>query len=345
MIDHFPSQRKACPADILLLIFEELHFTAPASLHNVRLASRQFNVLVEPIVYRHLKVNKAILQCFKERDETYDPPELVNARKRVRSAMCTFTRRIAINKAFDWSSVVNMLLCLDQFHHLNWSFWRRESSSVRRSNCIPQDILDCLTEHWPSATFSLDTTNSSTSESIDAIQSLPPTNLISLTLQKDLRRRFNPAVGTLKKVLHLLALCPGSRFVAEDIEECEKLPHINQLVLQGHCWLHCPKIANSFWNWSRLTSLKLEKVFIIDFLESVLPENLIQLRSFVTDGHCESAGDQTKVSVLGLMHPRVVPRLRTSRLVSRDTKPSQSRSLCRSSAADFCRPLILSQTL
>lgn len=300
-----PLQQRGCPADVLLLIFEEVYRTAPASLRDVRLASRQFNVLVDPIVYRHLQLNDALVNCFQELNA---PPEVADARRRIRSAICTFTRQITVNKALNWASVVNLLLSLKNFHHLNWSFWIKESSAHNGPNRIPQSVLNGLAERWPTATISVDNLFSR-SDPNDDFSYLPHTSLVSLKLQGLFRRRLNPSqVGRMLKnnlikcnqlkVLHLLDVQSGSRFVDEEIEQSERLPAIEKLRLEGYFWLHSPSIATSFWDWTRLTSLKLEKVFIVNFLESVSPENLIQLRCLITDGHCQSAVDHTKATTL-----------------------------------------------
>lgn len=293
-------RQRGCPADVLLLMFEEVYVTAPATLRALRLASRQFNVLVIPLVYRHLKLNDALVKCFEVDDEPSVPTEDVDARRRVKSAICAFTRQITINKALKWASVVNLVLSLDKFHHLHWSFWEDY-----RPTRIPQSVLDSLAERWPAADFSVDNLASKL-DIRDSLSSLPPTNLVSLRFQGVLRRRVNPAEHTLKntllkcdrlEILHLLDVQSGSRFMDEEIGQSERLPAVSEIYLQGYFWLHSPQTAISFWDWSRLTSLRLKKVFIVNFLETVLPENLLQLRSLITDGHCQSAVDHPKVSV------------------------------------------------
>lgn len=305
-----PLQQGGCPADVLLLIFEEVYRTAPASLRDLRLASRQFNILVNPIAYRHLKLNDAVVKCFQELN---GPPEVVDARRRIRSAIRTFTRQITINEALNWAPVVSLLLSLENFHHLNWSFWSKESSAYKGPNRIPQVVLNTLAERWPAAKISVDNLFSR-SDPDDDFSYLPHTSLVSLKLKGVLRRRLNQnQVGrALKnnllkcdqlKVLYLLDVQSGSRFIDEEIEQSERLPAVEELCLAGYFWLHSPSIATSFWNWTRLTSLRLDKVFIVNFLESVPQENLLQLRSLITDGHCQSAVDHTKVGFLHVIIP------------------------------------------
>lgn len=308
MSANIPKQQRECPADILLLIFEEVRRTVPACLPNLRLASRTFNVLINPIFYRHLRLNDAVVECFKIEDEPNVSPEIVVARRRFRSAICTLTRQITINKALSWGSVTNLLLSLDNFHHLNLSLW--EHGRFAYNNGLPQSVLNALAERWPTAKFSVDNL-SWEFDSIDGPSSCPPARIVSLEFRDIFRRRPIQTERTLKdillkcdqlKILHLLHVRSGSRFKDEEIEQSERLPAVEELFLQGYFWLHSPRIATSFWDWSKLTSLRLEKVFIVKFLESVPPVNLLKLRHLVTDGHCESAVDHTKVRFLPVIY-------------------------------------------
>ena len=307
MASHSSSQQQGYeyPTEILLLIFEQLHCIAPDSLRHVRLASRFFNALVTPIVYRHVKLNTALVKCFKVYDDGKIAPG--HLQTRAANAIRTFTRQITIDRKLDWSSVVNMLSSLDQFHHLNWGFWTDSGAFDRR---VPQSMLNCLAERWPSASISA----SSDFTITDDFTFLPPGNLESLKITVAVQRPFQRIEDRLKnfllqcdrlKVLHLLDMKYQTRFLDQKILINERLPAIEELFLQGYFWLHPP--GSAFWNMSRLTSLRLEKVFIINFLESILPEDLRQLRSLETDGHCASAVDHTKVSVLHVIHPPLVP--------------------------------------
>ena len=313
MVSHSPSQQQEYPAEILLLIFEQLHCIAPASLRDVRLASRLFDALATPIIYRHVILTRALVKCFKEDDDQKSGPG--DVRTRAGNAIRSFTRQITINRKLDWSSVVNMLLCLDKFDHLNWCFWTNSDLSTKRSIRVPPSVLNCLAERWPSASISA----SSDFGLADLVTHLPPDKLDSLKLS-DLRRfRSKLSERPLRnfllqcdrlKVLHLLNVHSRARFLDEEIAMSERLPALEELVLQGYFWLHSPKIA--FWNFSRLTSLRLEKVLIINFLKSILPGDLLQLRSLETDGHCESAVDHKKVSVLRVIHSPLAPVPRES---------------------------------
>ena len=314
MSGKFPLQQRECSADILLLIFEDIYAAEPATLRDLRLASRKFNVLVNPIVYRHLELNNAFVKCFEVEDESHLPPKIADVRRSVRSAICAFTRQVTINKALDWALVANLLRSLEKFNHLYWVSWEKEGSFVfDRPNRMPQSILDCLAECWPCAQVSVDSLSSSFD--VNDFSSWPLTRLVSLKLQGFLRQRWrldNQARRTLKetllecsqlKVLYLLDVRSGSPFMDEEIDHSERLPALEELFLQGYRWQHSRDIADNFWNWSRLTSLRLENVSIVDFLESVPPENLLQLRSLIMDGYCQRGFDQTRVSILPMLTP------------------------------------------
>ena len=321
---HSRSQGGRCPADILILIFEQLYCTEPASLRAVRLASKQFQVLVDPIVYRHLKLNKELVKCFDLEDEPNVSQEVADARRRVASAICTFTRQLTIDSPLNCSLVVDMLKSLDQFHHLNWEFWETKAYWTHSGpGQTLQSISSCLAERWPKAKLSVNN-SSSCHDAIHDFASLAlATNLVSLK-QGLTRRRYDQPDRTLKtfllqcdqlNVLHVLHLQSGARFLDDEILQSERLPPVKDLFLQGYFWLHSPSIATSFWNWSQLTSLRLEKVFIINFLESVLPANLLQLRSLITDGHCESPVDHTKATNLMIALVRAINSLETLSLI------------------------------
>ena len=321
MDDHISPRKGPFPAEILLQVFEQLHCNAPASLGAVRLVSKQFKVWVNPIVYRHLKLNKTLVKCFDLDDESKVSQDVVNARRSIASAICTFTRQITINSALNWSLVVNMLLSLDQFHHLHWHFSGGKFFHARQCQAL-QSMFSSITKHWPSATLSVSGLSSSPG-TVDHFKSLPfATNMVSLKQTKYSPNPLSP--GSLKtfllqcdqlNVLHLFSLQSSAEFLDEEIDRSERLPPIEELFLHGYVWQHSPSIATSFWNWSRLTSLRLEKVSIIDFLESVSPENFRQLRSLITDGHCQNPAEYTRATDLIIGLVRAIDSLETLSLV------------------------------
>ena len=337
MSDHVSSRKGRLPAEILLLIFEQLHSNAPASLGAVRLASKEFKVLADPIVYRHLKLNKALVKSFdlddELDDELYVSQDVMNTRRRTASAICTFTREITIDRPLNWSPVLLILLSLDQFHHLNWHFWGKERDFCRtRQSQTLQSIFSSVAKRWPSAKLSVNglisTSVNDLIPSYDAIgqfKSLPfATNFLSVK-QETAQYPPNPLNRSSLKtfllqcdqlnVLHLFNLQSGAEFLDEEIGWGERLPPIEELFLNGYVWRHSPSIATIFWNWSRLTSLRLEKVSIIDFIESVSPENFLQLRSLITDGHCQNPAEYARATNLMIELVMAIDSLETLSLV------------------------------
>ena len=320
MDGHSSSRKGRCPAEILLLIFEQLHCNAPASYSAVRLASKQFKVLIDPLFYRHLKLNIALLKCFDLDDEPNVSQDVVDARRRTASAICTFTRQITIDRALNWSLVVSLLLSLDQFHHLNLEFWETKGYfSLARPSQTLQSIFSSMAERWPSAKLSVKGISSSY-QVFEEFKSLPfATNVVSW--KQGNNQFYHSSLKTFLlqcdqlNVLHLFNLPSGARFLDEHIGQSERLPPIEELFLHGYDWLHSPSIVSSFWNWSRLTSLRLEKVSIIAFLESVSPENFLQLRSLITDGHCQNPADNTRATNLMIELVRAIDSLETLSLV------------------------------
>ena len=318
-------ENRKCPGEVLKLIFEQLHYNAPESCGAVRLASKVYKALVDPIVYRHLTLNDALVKCFDLDDEPNISQDLADTRRRVASAIRTFTRQITIDRPFKWKLVVSIILSLDQFHHLIWYSWYRdEIGQLRhaRPTQILKDIFCSTVKRWPSAKFSVD--GLTLGLSFGPIETLPlANNLVSLkepflkyadVLERARLKTFLLQCHQLK-VLHLLNREFFKSFKDEEIELSERLPPLEELFLGGYVWRHSPRIATSFWNWSRLTSLRLEKVSIIPFLESVSPENLLQLRSLVTDGHCRDPADYSEATKLMIELVMAIKSLETLKLV------------------------------
>ena len=324
MGDHFSSRKGRLPAELLLLTFKQLHCDAPDSLGAVRLASKDSKVLADPIVYRHLKLNDALVKCFDLDDEPNGFQGLVDTRRRTASAIRTFTRQITIDRPLNWSIVLLILLSLNQFHHLNWYFWGKERDFCHRQQSQTfqiqtlQSIFSSMAKRWPSAKLSVNGL-SSNHPAFDRLRFLPPATK-SVSLRKG-TAQYPRSLKTFLlqcdqlNVLHLFNLQSGAEFLDEEIGRSERLPPIEELFLHGYVWRHSPSIATSFWNWSRLTSLRLEKVSIIDFIESVSPENFLQLRSLITDGHCQDPAECTRATDLMIQLVRAIDSLETLSLV------------------------------
>lgn len=308
------------PSDILLLIFKELAHAESRSLRGFRIASRQLDYLITPLVYRHVKVTERIAECFKSKLVTTisdDSPVTCVTGESIRASIRAHTRSLAIDLSLQWTSVVSLLLHVNRLDQLLWSFSRscpETRSPWPIATRFPQ-VLDALKEKWPEVQISLDNTHSNPVFSSD-LTSILPLKIVSLKMDNSFRPFDSTSTKDLLlasrhlKVLHLRQRFPACRLIEEEIKQHERMPAVEELSLQGYFW-HNTSSAISFWNWSKLTSLTLEKVFIVNFLGSVPPSDLAQLRYLVTDGHCESPSDHPVATNLMAALVRNVTRLET----------------------------------
>ena len=100
------------------------------------------------------------------------------------------------------------------------------------------------------------------------------------------------------ETLHLIASNKNAAIMDQDIRAHDRMPPIKELLLQKYFWTHSAHVAVNFWNWSKLVHLELKVVPIINFLQTVKPENLVQLRAFLTDGHCLGRSQRKEATVL-----------------------------------------------
>ena len=131
-----------------------------------------------------------------------------------------------------------------------------------------------------------------------------------------------------------------------DIRDGEKLPPFKDLTLQDICWYFSPIEAVTFWDWSRISHLRMTGVHIIDFLRTVTPEYLSGLRTFETDcwGLEDGAEEGNKllcnlvngIATLERLQMRCTMRSHLDRCFPAIIK--QGRSLRSLSLRDFHRP-------
>ena len=86
--------------------------------------------------------------------------------------------------------------------------------------------------------------------------------------------------------LHLAGSRHCSPFRDRDVKSGDRMPPIQELVLDTYYWGHSPRVAVEFWNWTRLTHLELRNVCVLRFLTTVPPHHLVQLRNLVLDPCC-----------------------------------------------------------
>ena len=87
--------------------------------------------------------------------------------------------------------------------------------------------------------------------------------------------------------LHLIGKSYSEAFKDDDVKEGDRMPPLQELVLQHYCWDHSPEVALNFWNWTKLVHLELRDVCVLRFLRTVPPQHLIQLRTLVLDPRCK----------------------------------------------------------
>lgn len=165
-----------------------------------------------------------------------------------------------------------------------WSLWDDYSAKA----CSIDAALTKVIESLPNVQLHIEGLDLTTLHRV-RIANIPSTQLASL---KTVRReppilkgsRLAIKMMTLSrpnlKSLHLRnATLAG--FKDSEIKPEERLPPIEELILQNYKWEHSPHVANSFWNWDEITCLELDGVDIGKFLETVPSQNLLGLQSLV----------------------------------------------------------------
>lgn len=132
-----------------------------------------------------------------------------------------------------------------------------------------------------------------------------------------------------------------------DIRDGEKLPPFKKLTLWDICWCFSPVEAVTFWDWSRITHLRMVGVHIINFLRTVPPKYLSGLRTFETncwgaEEGVEEANDLlcnlvNNIATLERLEMRVIMRSHLKRCLA--AIGNHGRSLRYLSLRDFKWPL------
>lgn len=85
------------------------------------------------------------------------------------------------------------------------------------------------------------------------------------------------------KVLHLKAFENEATMSDSNISAADRLPALEELMLHGYDWQFSAITAVTFWDWTKITHLELVRVTMLPFLRTVPPENLLHLKTFVSD--------------------------------------------------------------
>lgn len=95
------------PADVILIILEELHEIQQIS--NLRVVSKQFDALVAPLSYRHVHLTDRIVAPFALKHELYDPSIV---QLQVARDVRNHARSLTINRNLDWSLAAKLIRSL-----------------------------------------------------------------------------------------------------------------------------------------------------------------------------------------------------------------------------------------
>lgn len=281
------------------------------------------NDLVVPICFRGIRLSWSILECFKtclrieyemcsEDSWQLRTPEVIRAQCNVAEYVRIYTQHIFINEeSLDWSWVPDMLSSLGNLKHLtcvirsssisradissSWGYWGGFSDGVEpsiqyavlacpafRARCPKlrisvEDLYEgCAIPFWP---LLVDIT-SCTDGNLERLENLSSTPTFSAIQIKDML-----LASPQMEVCDLGFDSSDDVTVDWNIKDGEKLPPFKDLHLSLIDWAFSPVEAVEFWDWSRITYLKLSKVPIIPFLKTVGPSYLSGLRTFETDCH------------------------------------------------------------
>lgn len=283
------------PADIYDLILKQLNDISPTCLLGLRLVCNQFYALATPLIYRRIRLNDRIVNDFRDL-----PPRGLGA-----SNICLYAQYITITKPIPWKKTLNLFRSLREFKGLELVSWGKGTSAYRP---IERRVLDAIKHQWPGCRLSLDASDLPYGSCRTIISLKDHTSrLVSCKVQNwyntDQRSLFRDVIlkSTNLKVLHLLSSPSGhcsslspAYFDVDDLGSDIRLPAISELYLQGYNWNHTPKSAVHFWNWTNLTCLDFERVDVLQFLRTVTPNHLVQLKTFITDGYCNVIQDRTQ---------------------------------------------------
>jgi len=131
---------------------------------------------------------------------------------------------------------------------------------------------------------------------------LPP-RLISFKVDKFELWTFSIIMGSLLscpelRSLHLTGQYYSAAFLDIMLEEDDRLPPIQELVLRNYYWDHSRYTSINFWNWTKVTHLELQDVCVTRFLSTVTPEHLVQLRTFMLEPRCLDTKERKLASLM-----------------------------------------------
>jgi hypothetical protein len=239
----------------------------------VRLVSRGFNDLALPVAYRYLTLNKALVES--------------GARTRYPAAFRyieTHTQHIIATSDLDPIGVTAVLWQVKRLQSIRWCYVYRELCA--KGMWLPSEILAPHLPRFPKAKLfveNLPLNDNRRQTHQGYTEAIPAELLVSLKLANpapplttkltSLKRLL--VSSTRLETLHYKDRGQGTSFKF-DADEC--MPPVMDLSLKSYDWNHTAEEVARHWNISQLQSLELVSVPIWNFLVSVDPLALRNLR-------------------------------------------------------------------
>ncbi|KAL6713104.1 hypothetical protein ACLMJK_009225 [Lecanora helva] len=317
------------PPEILVLILEQLE--GKRELGNARFVSRQFEDLVVPIFYRQMRLTVGILVHV---GVEYNP--MGKASDLFSQKMITHTEHLTIGLVSDWRLVISLVMRLENLKYITLSFAPgRQLPTPTMEPTSTTAALSTISRARPELRFHIENFGREGQQKYKLKDACPQAFLsckLSGVESKGFEANVKPLLASSElKTLHIAGDGYIMHFKDRNVKPGERMPPIQELVLQRYCWDHSPQVAVNFWNWTNLRHLELREICMVSFLTSVPPERLLQLRVLVLDPRCiltpheSRASDLISVLVSKLRALEVLDlRLAPSKILSGISKNGQT---------------------
>ncbi|KAI2619693.1 hypothetical protein GGR54DRAFT_125460 [Hypoxylon sp. NC1633] len=264
--------------ELLTLIFEQLRDIDPRALAGARRLSKRFEVIVTPVQFDTVLLNRRIIAS---RTEVLFPRILEN--------IYLFARHIEVRSDLD---PVDTRRVLDRVQRLSTLRWRFVGNRPRSGfSSMPSDILSpghinirnirLYVEDLPFGDLDGDLYDAYLLEipanNVISIKMISPTPPLTTRLES-LKRLLLEARRI--ETFHYNDRGQGTRF---SFEGNERLPAFVELLLRSYDWNHSADAVQKHWDFSRLQRLALIDVPMFEFLDSIPFAELRQLHML----HCE----------------------------------------------------------
>ncbi|KAK0127229.1 hypothetical protein ONS96_006782 [Cadophora gregata f. sp. sojae] len=253
--------------EILVMIFDQIYITKPATLISLRLTCRRINQIVAPLSYRRVHLSVRKLAAVSGRNKREDIVRNVYAH----------TRHVEFRQLLDWDDVALLLFGCVQLDTITWACGR--------------DILQCyfpnamrllVGDKWPRVRISNEFLDyPAIGQSGSFLKTFPASNMISLTLHNRVPRQSNrPLHQFLATCVNLEELrLYGLNFLDSIFEPADgRLPAIKSFFTDVRSWPYTQDNVHSVWDFSQLQDLEIAWHVFGFMSQSMSPENLSRLR-------------------------------------------------------------------